>query len=140
MATNVELGGDQEGNDDRNLCRFELFEILIRMARYKFIDSQKCTTYAEAFSLMIEVLVTPSVNKLHEWQTFRDRRLWTLEVNDLMEANLSSLQKLYNFVGDGVKKGQKVTYKQAITFLTKTTENVLKLSAQQANIVYTLCK
>ena len=72
VATNVELGGDQEGNDDRNLCRFELFEILIRMSKYKYIDSQKCATYAEAFSLIIDAMVTPWVNKLHEWQRFRD--------------------------------------------------------------------
>ena len=48
---------------------------------------------------------------------------------------------MYIFVGDGLlKKGQKVSHKQAITFFTKTTENVLKLSSLQANIAFTLCK
>ena len=59
VATNVELGEDQEGNDDRNLCRFELFEILIRMGRYKFLDSGKVTTYAEAFRLMCIQFILP---------------------------------------------------------------------------------
>lgn len=50
VATNVELGEeDQEGNDDRNLCRFEFIEILIRIARYKFLDSGKVTSFSEAF-------------------------------------------------------------------------------------------
>jgi hypothetical protein len=31
IATNLEEE-EQEGNDDRSLCRFEFFEIIVRMA------------------------------------------------------------------------------------------------------------
>ena len=30
-----------------------------------------------------------------EWQGFRDDELWTLDVNDLMQANLEKLRKVY---------------------------------------------
>jgi len=40
IATNVELE-DQEGNDDLSLCRFEFFEILVRIARGKFLEVKK---------------------------------------------------------------------------------------------------
>jgi hypothetical protein len=29
------------------------------------------------------------------WQQFRDQELWTLEVNDVMEANLENLKAVY---------------------------------------------
>ena len=38
IATNVELE-DQEGNDDRSLCRFEFYEIITRMAKTKYLES-----------------------------------------------------------------------------------------------------
>merc|ERR1740117_171405 len=34
--------------------------------------------------------------KFHPWQEFRDELLWTLEVNDVLEANLKNLQKIYD--------------------------------------------
>ena len=39
-ATNFEED-DQEGNDDSSLIRFEFFEILVRIARGKYVDTGK---------------------------------------------------------------------------------------------------
>ena len=39
IATNVELE-DQEGNDDRSLCRFEFYEIITRMAKRKYLENK----------------------------------------------------------------------------------------------------
>jgi hypothetical protein len=38
IATNFEEE-EQEGNDDRSLCRFEFFEIIVRMAKQKYCDN-----------------------------------------------------------------------------------------------------
>lgn len=56
MAVNFEeVGGgaaDLEDNPDKELCRYEFFEILVRMAKHKFIESKKkkspALTIAEA--------------------------------------------------------------------------------------------
>ena len=31
------------------------------------------------------------------WQQWRDIKLWNLECNDILEANLNSLHKVYDF-------------------------------------------
>ena len=43
-ATNFEVV-EQEGNDDRALCRYEFIEILLRIVRGKYLDTKKCDTY-----------------------------------------------------------------------------------------------
>ena len=47
IATNVELE-DQEANDDRSLCRFEFYEILVRIAKLKFYEKGAATSIASA--------------------------------------------------------------------------------------------
>ncbi len=39
IASNVELE-EQKANDDLSLCRFEFFEIIVRMAKMKFFDTK----------------------------------------------------------------------------------------------------
>lgn len=45
VAVNFEeVGGgaaDLEDNPDKELCRYEFFEIIVRMAKHKFIESKK---------------------------------------------------------------------------------------------------
>jgi hypothetical protein len=42
--------------------------------------------------------------KMSPWQDFRDEELWTLDVNDVLEANLKNLEKIYNKYILAVKK------------------------------------
>jgi len=35
-------------------------------------------------------------SKFYSWQKFREEEVWTLEVNDVLEANAKGLLKLYN--------------------------------------------
>jgi hypothetical protein len=44
IATNFEEE-DQEGNDDASLCRFEFFEILLRLANNKYLQPGICKTF-----------------------------------------------------------------------------------------------
>ena len=84
------------------MCRFEFLEILVRMGRYKFLEPGKVATYAEAFRQIIK-LVLPWHNRIYPGQIFRDHQLWTLESNDILEANIDSLSKLYK-LAKGKKK------------------------------------
>lgn len=47
VATNFEEV-EMENNDDNNLCRFELMEIIVRLAKIKYLEKGKCDTHAQA--------------------------------------------------------------------------------------------
>jgi hypothetical protein len=53
IATNVELV-DQEDNPDRDLCRFEFYEIICRLGAAKYKDSGVVSTWDAAAKLIIE--------------------------------------------------------------------------------------
>lgn len=47
VATNYEEV-DLENNDDNSLCRYELLEIIVRLAKMKYVDKGVLSTYAES--------------------------------------------------------------------------------------------
>lgn len=90
IVTNFEIV-DNSDNPDRALCRYELLEILVRIANLKYRESGVVTTYAEALE---KLLITNIFNKYDipfTWQKFRETEVWTLDVNDILEANLGVL-------------------------------------------------
>ena len=53
IATNVELV-EQEDNPDRDLCRFEFYEIIVRMAGAKYKDSGAANSWDQATIMILE--------------------------------------------------------------------------------------
>ena len=51
-ASNFEIE-DQEGNHDLKLCRFEFLEILIRVAKAKYIDFGQETNLGSALGILL---------------------------------------------------------------------------------------
>ncbi len=92
VAVNVELES-LDNNPDRDLCRYEFYEILVRMARTKYVDSKREPSLARATRRFLKDEVIPRA-KIEPWQKFRDDLLWTLPVNDLLEANLEALRSV----------------------------------------------
>jgi hypothetical protein len=90
IVTNFEVV-DNADNPDRALCRYELFEILVRIANLKYRETGQAQTYAEAFEKMLEWNIMGKYDMPCAWQAFRDQELWTMDVNDTMEANLGAL-------------------------------------------------
>lgn len=82
IAVNVELV-DMDDNPDNELCRFEILEIIVRIAGVKYKEPGITKTYAEGVKLLLEEIIVPFVNQL-EWQEFRDNELWCLEINDIL--------------------------------------------------------
>ena len=64
IATNFEEE-EQEGNDDRSLCRFEFFEIIVRMARQKYCDNLGVPSIKTA----VEELLKEILSKNFIWIT-----------------------------------------------------------------------
>jgi hypothetical protein len=87
IAVNVDSGGDAEGSA-RELGRYAFLEILVRMALCKYQDLQ--VRPVEMLRRLLEEHVlkygTPSQASL-----FRKEKIYSLPVNDLLEANHSQL-------------------------------------------------
>ncbi|CDW81533.1 UNKNOWN [Stylonychia lemnae] len=94
IATNVELEQIAE-NPDRALCRYEFFEVLVRIAGQKFKESRLVATYSEALTKLLKEHVISKTQRL-PWQSFRDKYLWVRDVNLVFDQNMIGLQKLYS--------------------------------------------
>jgi hypothetical protein len=76
IATNFEEE-EQEGNEDRSLCRFEFYEIIVRMARTKFYEKQILPTIAASCEALIKEIQYKNFIPVAE--EFRYEHIWKLE-------------------------------------------------------------
>ena len=90
---------DLEDNPDRFLCRYEFYEILVRMAKDKYLESKRCKTLAAAVSTLLEDNVYQNSDFVISWQEWRENELWTLSIDDLFKVNLDTIRSIY-FVSD----------------------------------------
>jgi NLR family CARD domain-containing protein 3 len=109
-------------NPDRALTRFEFLECLIRLGGVKYKDSGKVNTYNEALDLLMTEDVYPHCPPI-KWQQFRDEELWTIEVNDILEANLGLLLQLFNkFTNNQVQgNNRSISMRDAIDLFVRLT-------------------
>lgn len=87
VATNFEEV-DLEANDDNCLCRYELLEIIVRLAKIKYLEKDKCKTFCEATRMLIEDSILPNSKNHMYVQEWRESRLWNLDCDDMFKANL----------------------------------------------------
>jgi len=82
----------------------------------------------------MNILVPFSANN---WQSFRDHELWTQDVNNIFQANLDGIQKVYaSFLRGGMKKY--MTMDDAIKLFSRLTE--VRLIESQASFCYGMSK
>ena len=91
IAVNVELV-EQDDNPDRELCRFEFFEIIVRMAVCKYQDL--ALTPAEAVRKLLNEHILKHGTASNALQ-FRHDKLYHVDVNDILEVNLFNLQTMF---------------------------------------------
>lgn len=98
IATNVELQNN-EVNDDLGLCRYEFFEIIVRLAKTKFCDRGPMLGLAEATRIFCEEYVIPynPVPFLDDSNDWRTRYLYTIEVDDILRLNMEPITACFNF-------------------------------------------
>ena len=90
VATNVEIE-DQEGNDDRSLCRFEFYEIITRMANKKYLEKKIEPTIADSLERLLVEHILPMGYLKMDSQRWRWLFLWILPVDDILKANIDNL-------------------------------------------------
>ena len=91
-------------------------EVIVRLAKAKYLDSKKCGNYAEALKTLITYL---KKNTVDNWQAFRNAKLWTIEVNDLLKPNEENLEIIYKKFFTPQKKCMDIDDFNAI-FMDKT--------------------
>ena len=102
------------------MLRHDLMEFLLRVVNAKFIETSICVNYVDALEHLFNEILPRSEPHVKEWQEFRDRELWTLEVNDCLFANVLLLKKVYaNFI---VKPRKFMNYSDACRFMSSGTK------------------
>jgi len=81
--------------------RFEFLEFLLRLVRTKYLEKMGYSQYPQALQHLfanhiITFLGSPHFKPWQQWQGFREKELWTLDVNDCLHANQENLRKVYN--------------------------------------------
>lgn len=78
------------------MCRFEFYEALVRIAAAKFKDTGIEEFYIDSFKRLLKENIIPNAGvDIDQWSKWRENFLWTLEINDILEANLDNLKKLF---------------------------------------------
>ena len=93
ITVNFEIT-NQDDNPDKSLIRFEFFEILIRCANILYKKTGVCRTVASALEHLIQRHIMPH-SGLDDWSGFRTEKIYTVEVNDVLFANLDNLRRVY---------------------------------------------
>ena len=110
-------------------------EFLARIAEKKFKETNICDTYVESLEKLLEEHIFKLGDK-EEWQEFRDNRLWTIDVNDVLEANLGHLTKIYQKYFAPRKKYMDM--KDALEFMMR--DSSLNLIEKDAIFCYGMSK
>ena len=93
IAANLKV--ETSSAPSNGLKRFEFLEILVRLANIKYLEPKLVKSYAEATEKLITECLLPNFHP-EPWQEWRDKELWTIDVNDLFESNLENLKRIYD--------------------------------------------
>ena len=130
VATNVEVI-DQKFNDDKALCRFEFFEILIRIAKGAYIETKKEKDLPVAFERLLKEKILPMYDTVYPWQRWRaDPGLYTCCVNSVFEDNLTQLKSLFD-VAQKKGRAQHLHRDVACSLFTKNDDIDLEVKKTQ---------
>lgn len=97
IATNVELF-DMVENADRALCRFEFYEIIVRIAQSKLVELGYYSSISQATEALIENYILRFKIDRMEGQSWRDTELWTIEVDAFYKANMKNMNKVFEIM------------------------------------------
>jgi hypothetical protein len=95
MATNFEEV-ELEDNPDKALCRYEFYEIIVRIAIEKYIKSRICTTLTGAVGKLLWENIFKYSDFVIPGQKWREEELWTCMNNDLYHANMETFKVLFS--------------------------------------------
>lgn len=118
------------------MYRWSFLESLIRICKERYIDTNQEKTYAAALTRLICKKMIPNLDQvgLEPWQETREDYVWTLDVDDLLRANLDGLQKVYCHFSSK----RKITHDECCKIFTHYLPTPLPLA--QAKFAYGMSK
>jgi len=101
--------GDLEDNPDKELCRYEFYEIIVRIAKLKYENQKLGLTVAQATAKLLDEYIRQHQLR-QQWHGMRVRDVWTLEAHDMLEANIGSIRLFVNWwiKNKSSRRGKKV--------------------------------
>lgn len=79
--------------DPSILMRYKFVEIIARIAQSKYTNQQRTSTTAEAVEKLMKEVILPKY-QWEPWQEYRNEVCYTLEVNDILQANFEGIKGL----------------------------------------------
>lgn len=79
--------------DQSILMRYKFVEILARIAQSKYTNQKIVPSTAEAVEKLMKEVILPNY-AWEPWQEFRNEYCYTLDTNDLFEANIEGIRGL----------------------------------------------
>lgn len=124
---------DQTVNKENALCRYQFFEILVRIAKAKYIEFGTETNIASALQMLILNHILPMKNGLIKVSSFRVHHLWCHEVSDLLQVNTQALRRLY----DSMAKAQFNHFKNRLLAVNRVFPSIdqIRYVIGEANIL-----
>ena len=87
MFVQVDMYNPENKN---NIKRANFVEALIRIAKQKYLDQGKEKHLSSAVKTILD-LIESKYGTVDRWQGVRQEHFWTLEVNDILHANIDGL-------------------------------------------------
>lgn len=103
LATNYDEW-NFEMNPSNALNRFEFIEIFVRLAKIKYAKNGIPPKHLyKATDKMLKEHIIPGIKMKMQLQPFREDRLWTLPIDNLIRANMRGIHEVYRrFASEGL--------------------------------------
>ena len=100
ISTNVNYHGFIN-SAERNLNRYEWLEMIVRLARIKYVETAMIKSTAMAIEKPLSDELYPSVLESDGWN-FRQRNCYNVKVNELLRRNMPVLEQIYKAKGSPI--------------------------------------
>ena len=109
---------------ERDLQRYELFEIIVRIANHRYKERGKVKTCSEGIEKTLKELIYPHT-KTMDGEYFRKKFCYNVKVNEVLEKNESQLKKIYDSHTHAKKKF--ITKEECAAYIRKVGLQVSEL-------------
>ena len=99
-----------------DMLRYEFIELLVRIAKAKYIDTNLHERYYNALDVLFEVDLVDYTRSMHSTTGWRHNELYTLEITDCLFANLEGLKLVYKAMC--IKPRKQMNYSDSMRFMT----------------------
>ena len=124
IATNVNSHG-LINSAERNLQRYEFFEIIVRLADQKYRGPKVVDSLADAVQKLIKENIYPNSTAV-DGEMFRKYHCYNVKVNEILKKNEVPLRKVYDSFCHSKKKT--VTLEEMREYVRKADLNISEMA------------